>query len=254
MSKDQCIQWLWFTKEVVTDICQLLQPQLQPQSRAATAFPVAVKVIMALNFYSSGSFQASAGDICNISQFAVHCCIREVTEALYKLRKRFITLPFDREKQNERAQGFAHIAGFPRVQGAIDCMHIAMRAPHLNSALFMIRNGFHSLSVQLACDHTQRIMQVNARYSGSSHDAFIMQQSNVLTIFAPARQVKGWLLGDKSNPLMRWLMTLVRHVRTHAEQAYNESHAVTHRRTHRRPPKATLLLPGQFWWSPAVLC
>ncbi|XP_067852000.1 putative nuclease HARBI1 [Heptranchias perlo] len=191
------IRWLRFAKEVVTEICHLLQPQLQPQSRARTALPVAVKVNVVLNFYGSGSFRASVGDLCNISQFAVHCCIREVTEAQYKMHNRFITFPFDREKQNESAQGFARFAGFSMVQAAIDCTHIAMRASHLNLAIFMNRKGFHSLNAQLVCDHTH------------------------------PRQVKGWLLGDKGYPLMRWLMTLMRHARSHAEQAYNDSHAAT---------------------------
>ncbi|XP_067854384.1 putative nuclease HARBI1 [Heptranchias perlo] len=196
MSEDQCIRWLRFTKEVVTEICKLLQPQLQPQSGTRTALPVAVKVTVALNIYGFGSFQSSAGDLCNISQFAVHCCIREVTEALYELHNRFTTFPLDRKQQNEQVRGFARISGFPMVQAGVR-PHIAHQVP------------------------------VNARYHGSTHDAFIMWQSNVPIIFQLAWQVKGWLLGDKGYPLMRWLMTPVRNAHTRAEQAYSESHAAT---------------------------
>ncbi|XP_067830978.1 putative nuclease HARBI1 [Heptranchias perlo] len=179
---DQCIRRLRFTKEVVTEICQLLQPQLQPQSTARTPLPVAVKVTVALNFYASGSFQAAAEDISNISQFAVHC--------------------------------------FPMVQGAIDCMHIAMCAPHLNLGIFMNRKGFHSLDVQ-------RIMQVNARSPGSSYDSFILRQSSVPLIFQPAMASQMLLLGDKGYPLMTWFMTPVRNPCRCAQQAYNESHSAT---------------------------
>ncbi|XP_067855254.1 putative nuclease HARBI1 [Heptranchias perlo] len=204
MREEDCIRRLRFTKEAMTEICQLLRPQLQPQSRARTVLPLVVKVTVPLNFYGSGSFQASAGDMCKISQFAVHCCTREVRDALYEMRNRLITFPFDRDKQNERARGFVHIAGFPMVQGAIDCTHIALHAPYINSAAFVNRKDFLSLNMQLVCDHMHRIMEVDARYSGSSHNAFVIRQSNVPAIFHSA-----W------NP------------RTRAEQTYSESHAAT---------------------------
>ncbi|XP_067838419.1 putative nuclease HARBI1 [Heptranchias perlo] len=216
-SEEHCIRRLTFTKEAVMEICQLLWPQLQ--SRAKIALPVAVKVTMALNFYGSGSFQASAGNMCTISQYVVHCCIRVVTDTLYEIRNRFITFPLDRDKQNERAQGLARIADFSMVQGAIDCTHIVLRAPHINSAVFV--------HMQLVCNHTYRIMEVDALYPGSSHNAFVMQQSNMPAIFHLARQVEGWLLGDKDYPLKWWLMTPVRNPHTRAEQAYIESYAVT---------------------------
>ncbi|XP_067842799.1 putative nuclease HARBI1 [Heptranchias perlo] len=193
-SNNQCIRQLRFTKEVMSEICQLLQTQLQPQSRA---LPVAVKVTVALNFYGSDSFQATAGDLNNILQ----------------------------DKQQERARGFARIAGFLMVQDDIDCTHIAMHVPHLNLAMFMNRKGFHSLNVQLVCDHTQRIVQVSAHYPGNSRDSFILRQSNAPPIFQPARQVKSWLLGDKGYPLMKWLMTPGRNACISAQQVYNESHA-----------------------------
>ncbi|XP_067842796.1 putative nuclease HARBI1 [Heptranchias perlo] len=143
------------------------------------------------------------------------------------MRNRFIMFPLDRDKQSEQARKFAHIVGFPIVQGANDCTHIDLCAPHINSAIFINRKGFHSLNVQLVCSYTHRIMEVGARYPGRSHDTFVMQQSNLPAIFHPAHQVKGWLLGDKGYPLTPWLMTPVRNSHTRAEQAYNESHAAT---------------------------
>ncbi|XP_067852378.1 putative nuclease HARBI1 [Heptranchias perlo] len=199
MSEEHCIRWLRFTKEATTEISQLVRPQLQPQSRARTALPVAVKVTMVLNFCSSGSFQASAGDMCNISQYG---------SALMHNGGHILTVP-DEE------------------QGAIDCVHIALCAPRVNSAVFANRKGFHSLSMQLACDHAHRIMEVDTCYPGSSYDAFIMWQSIMPAIFHLAQQVKGWLLGDKGYPLKPWLVTPVMNPRTRAQQAYNESQAAT---------------------------
>ncbi|XP_072333820.1 rho GTPase-activating protein 17-like [Scyliorhinus torazame] len=42
--------------------------------------PVVVKITIALTFYTSASFQAEASDIVTTSQFAMHPCIKEITE------------------------------------------------------------------------------------------------------------------------------------------------------------------------------
>uniref|UniRef100_UPI00398EC64E putative nuclease HARBI1 n=1 Tax=Pristiophorus japonicus TaxID=55135 RepID=UPI00398EC64E len=217
---------LRFTKEVLIESSHLLQADLHPQSRARTALRVAVKVTVALNF-ASGAFQAGAGDICNISQFAVHSCIREMSEALYARRGDYILFSLTREKQVERACGFARIAGFPMVQGDIDCTHVALWVPHFITEMYHNRKGFYSLNVHLVCGHTQRVMQVNARYPGSSHDAFILQQSALPSAFEPPRQTRDWLLGDKGYLLTTWLMTPLCKPRTRQQHAYNESHAAT---------------------------
>uniref|UniRef100_UPI00398E69EC putative nuclease HARBI1 n=1 Tax=Pristiophorus japonicus TaxID=55135 RepID=UPI00398E69EC len=227
LSEEQCITRLRFRKDVLTEICQLLQADLQPTSANRTALPVEVKVTAALAFYASGSFQAAAGDICSISQHAAHSCIHQVTRALYARRMDFINFPMSSDSQIERALGFGRIAGFPKVQGAIDCTHVALRAPLHNTEVFRNRKGYDSLNVQLVCDHTQRILAVNACYPGSTHDAFILHESSVSQMFQRQRQGQGWLIGDKGYGLATWLMTPLRNPATEAEQRYNEGHAAT---------------------------
>ncbi|XP_067848276.1 putative nuclease HARBI1 [Heptranchias perlo] len=225
-SEEQCLKCLHSTKEAVNELCHLLQPQLEPRTRAWTSVPVAVKVTVALNFYATGSFQAASVDISDISQFAVHHCNRKVTEAPYTMRNNYISFPMDRVKQVERALGFACITGFLRVQGTIDCTHIALRTSHRHPGIFLNRKGFHSLNIHLVCDHRHRVMQVCARYPGSSHDLFILHQPSVLPLFQPGHQVTGWLLGDKGYPLS-WIMTPVKNPDMAAELAYNEGCAAT---------------------------
>ncbi|XP_067829836.1 putative nuclease HARBI1 [Heptranchias perlo] len=227
LSEEQCVRRLGFTREAVTELCHLVQAQLQPRTRAWTALPVAVKVTVALNFYTTGSFQAATGLINDITQFAIHCCIRDVTEVLYAKRNQFIFFPMGLEKQEERAMGFSRMAGFPRVQGVIDCTHIALRAPYQDPGIYINRKGFHSLNVQLVCDHRQRVMQVCARYPGSTQNSFILRQSSIPPLFHTDPRVSGWLLGDKGYPLSTWLMTPVRRPRTAGEKNYNWKHSST---------------------------
>ncbi|XP_067827292.1 mitochondrial adenyl nucleotide antiporter SLC25A23-like [Heptranchias perlo] len=84
-TQEQCLRRLRFTKETVTELCHLLQPQL-------------------------GSSHAATGDISDIAHSAVHRCIREVTEALYTRRNTDISFPMDRAKRDERSLGFTHMA------------------------------------------------------------------------------------------------------------------------------------------------
>uniref|UniRef100_UPI00398E31B2 putative nuclease HARBI1 n=1 Tax=Pristiophorus japonicus TaxID=55135 RepID=UPI00398E31B2 len=171
---DQCLRSLQFRKASVRELCNLLQPDLQPQT-------VATKVTRALNSDATGSFQAATADILNISQFAMHNSIRQVTDALYKRGSDYIFFLMSREKQFERQTGFVLIAGFHRVLGAIDCTHVALRAPQNSPEMFRNCKGFNPIKVQLMCDHHCKIMAVDvvekyfrdfdARYPGSSHDA-----------------------------------------------------------------------------------
>ncbi|XP_069759287.1 putative nuclease HARBI1 [Narcine bancroftii] len=230
LSDEQCIQRLRFSKAVVTEICQLLQAELQPRTRAWTALPVEVKVTVTLNFLASGSFQAAAAaDLCHISQFAAHCCIRDVTDALYSRREDFIAFPASGDQQVERVHGFAGMAGFPEVQGVIDCTHVALRTPHMKPELYRNHRGFHSLNVQLLCDHKQKFLMVNAMFPGSSRNAFILRQSEVPGLFQPPHQLDGWLLGGKDYPLLPWLLTPIRSPRSSAHRNYNRSHRATRR-------------------------
>uniref|UniRef100_UPI00398F640C putative nuclease HARBI1 n=1 Tax=Pristiophorus japonicus TaxID=55135 RepID=UPI00398F640C len=201
LTDEQCLRRLRFRKDILRELCNLLRPDLQPQIRLRTALGIERKVTIALNFYATGSFQSATADISNISQFSAHRSISQVTDALYRRRVQYISFPMTREKQVERQAGFVWIAGFLRVQGAIDCTYVGLRVPQTHAEMFMNRKEFHSLNVQLMCDHQHRIMAVYAWYPGSSHDAFILRQSSVPAVFLGQNQNCGWLLGDKGYPL-----------------------------------------------------
>uniref|UniRef100_UPI00398F01F7 putative nuclease HARBI1 n=1 Tax=Pristiophorus japonicus TaxID=55135 RepID=UPI00398F01F7 len=220
---DQCLWRLRFRKDIVMELCNLLQPDLQRQTRLGTALTVASKVTIALNFYATGSFQAATADISSISQFATHSSMGQVTDALCKRRRDHISFLMSREKQLEQQTRFVRFADFPRVQNAIDCTHVALRALQNNPEFFRNRKVFYSLYVQLVCNHNHKIIAVDAQYPGSSHDAFILCQTGMPGVFAGPNQDCSWFLGDKGYPLCTGLLTPLRNPRTAAQQAYNDS-------------------------------
>ncbi|XP_067885141.1 putative nuclease HARBI1 [Heterodontus francisci] len=150
MSEHQCQRPLRMPREVVTHLCALLNDDLQLMGFGGHPMPVALKVTAALNFYASASFQGSTSNLCGASQSAVHRCIREVTNALYRRASDYVRFRMDPESQDLRALGFGAIAGFPQVQGVIDCTYVAIKAPAGQPAEYLNRKGFYSLNVQLA--------------------------------------------------------------------------------------------------------
>uniref|UniRef100_UPI00398F42D5 putative nuclease HARBI1 n=1 Tax=Pristiophorus japonicus TaxID=55135 RepID=UPI00398F42D5 len=221
------LQRLRFRKEVLRELCNVWWQDVEPHTRLTTVLTIEAKVTIALNFYATGSFQSATADIANISQFSAHCSIRQVTDALYRRRVDYISFPMTRDKQVERQARFARIAEFPRVQGAINCTHVGLRAPQHRPKIFVNRKGFHSLNVQLVCDHQRRILAIDVRYPGSSHDLFILHQTSVPTLFTGPNQDCGWLLGDKVYPPSSWLLTPLWNPRTAPEHTYNDAHSGT---------------------------
>ncbi|XP_067894186.1 putative nuclease HARBI1 [Heterodontus francisci] len=172
----------------------------------------------ARNFYTSASFQGHTSDLCGVSQSAVHRCIREVTNALYRMAGDYVRYGTDPESQHQRALGFGAIVEFPQVRGVIDCTHVAIKVPGGQPAAYFNRKGFYSLNVQLVCDHRKRFMQVCARFPGSCQDPFILQQSQVPLFFTVLAQIQAWILGDKGYPLQTWLLMPVRNPTSNAEE------------------------------------
>ncbi|XP_067888773.1 putative nuclease HARBI1 [Heterodontus francisci] len=138
----------------------------------------------------------SIGDMCGISEAALHRCIKEVTNALFHHANDFVYFPIDKDSPATRSEAFGAIAHFPRLQGVIECTHVVIRAAWDQTAAFVNRKGVHSLSIQLVCDHS-------------------------------TSQLGGRILGDKGYPHLTWLMRPVRHLQNTAEKRYNAAHTFT---------------------------
>ncbi|XP_066583328.1 putative nuclease HARBI1 [Prorops nasuta] len=99
--------------------------------------------------------------------------------------------------------------------GAIDCTHIAIHGPKEHEHTYVNHHGYHSLNVQMICDPNLNILNVNARYPGARHDAFIWSVSPVRRVMERGyhRGQKYFLIGDQGYPLEPWLMTPLPHER-----------------------------------------
>ena len=81
--------------------------------------------------------------------------------------------------------------------------------------------------MQGICDHNMVLLNVVAKWQGSTHDSFILQSSGIPDQFESGTFGTGWLLGDSGYSLKEWLLTPMAEPSTPQHRNYN----VIHRKT-----------------------
>ena len=157
-------------------------------------------MLAALQFYATGSFQWMIGRSCRLSQSSVSAAVSNVTEALVRRASNFIRFPTDQPTLLNNRLAFHRVAGFPNVIAAIDCTHIAIKAPSANEEAFVNRKGSISslgcaINVQAACDADMKLLNIVAKWPGSTHDSFVWRNRGLRSVFEHGDVQGGWLLG-----------------------------------------------------------
>ncbi|XP_041970725.1 putative nuclease HARBI1 [Aricia agestis] len=130
--------------------------------------PLQIKVLCALSFFATGSYQKLVGVGLHLTQRTTSRCINEVVDALNDpwMVGRWIIFP---QTPQERSQ----------------------------------------IKEKCICDADLKILSVNSKFGGSTHDSFIWLASHVES-YVRGINLGGenvWLLGDSGYPLRPWLMT-----------------------------------------------
>ncbi|XP_050065584.1 putative nuclease HARBI1 isoform X1 [Aphis gossypii] len=193
------------------------------------------KVIIALRFFAAGSYQMDVGENrhASVSQPSVSRIIEEVTNAFSNpaIFNKFVHFPRNFSELDDVRTRFFSKYGLQGVVGVIDCTHIAITPPKKNDELYpehiyVNRKGYHSINTQLICDVNLRILNVSARWPGSTHDSHIWNESHVKT-FMTSLHDRGFtsyfLLGDSGYALRPWLLTPFLNVEANTpEYRFNE--------------------------------
>uniref|UniRef100_A0A8C9XBY9 Harbinger transposase derived 2 n=1 Tax=Sander lucioperca TaxID=283035 RepID=A0A8C9XBY9_SANLU len=102
---------------------------------------------------------------------------------------------------------YLYAVGFPRVIGAIDCIHVAIStALGEHEADYVNRKSFHSLNVQMTCDHECMITSLDSKWPGSVHNSRIFHESMLCQRFEEGL-FDGLLVGDRGYACQRFLLT-----------------------------------------------
>ena len=117
------------TRPMIMELYDLIGAGLEPRTNRNKAIPGMIQIFCALRYYSCGSFQTVIGDGLGFHRSTVSRIITRVTNAVCRLKNRFITFPRTRQEQQETKEDFHAIARMPNVIGAIDGTLIQITAP-----------------------------------------------------------------------------------------------------------------------------
>ncbi|CAK1555217.1 unnamed protein product [Leptosia nina] len=140
------------TKPMVQNLIRTLSPVI-PKLKRRDALSVKEKVLIALAFYATGSYQTLVGQSkyhC-VSQSTISRAIRQVTKALnnHHIFKSFVKFPSTREERDVIKRRFYRKFKLPGVLGCIDGTHVAIIRPNQHEERYFNRKGYHSLNVMV---------------------------------------------------------------------------------------------------------
>ncbi|KAM7281526.1 putative nuclease HARBI1 [Ixodes scapularis] len=175
------------------------------------------QVLCALRFYAIGSYQ---GQVASDRHLAVH--------------QTNIAFPKTAEERAATQEAFLRRGSLPGVVGCVDGTFVAIKGPSkyyptVTKALYWCRKQYYALNVMVVSDADLRILAIDPRMPGSTHDSYVWRRSWVRQECVAGHLVRHneYLLGDSGYPLEPWLMTPVPGrpaLGTPAGQ-YNQAHA-----------------------------
>lgn len=182
----------------IIDLCGRFNRDLRRPTLRSRPLPVSLQVMVALRFYATGSFQTVLGDVHRISRPSVSRIINDITDCLVRLSPEYVKIPTQNDSV-QIMQGFSDTAGFPNVIGAIDGTHIRIKSLSLDEHLYVNRKKQHSINVHAVCDSKLRL-NIVAKWPGSTHDSFILENSALKDMFKRVAIPEGGSLGTAAIP------------------------------------------------------
>ncbi|KAI5633302.1 DDE superfamily endonuclease domain-containing protein [Phthorimaea operculella] len=214
------------SSEMFSQLVDELTP-FMPTPRRSDSLDVETKILIALSFYATGSYQTPVGDskYHTVSQASVSKAINEVTAALNKpeILNAHVAFPFRREDREKIKRRFYSATRLPGVVGCIDGTHVAIVTPETHEERYVNRKGYHSLNVLVICDADLNIMNVDSSYPGSTHDSKIWEGNLLKHVIERLHEENGediYLLGDSGYPLRETLMTPILNAVPGSPEAY----------------------------------
>ncbi|KAH7953401.1 hypothetical protein HPB49_007821 [Dermacentor silvarum] len=201
MPDDHFRQHSCLSKETVRLLCEELAGELKAER--ATGLSVERKVLCALRFFATGSFQASVGseETIWVSQSTVSECVRRVAEAVVNAgaRNKWVHFPKTSEEKTAAKEGFLRRSAIPGVIGCVFGSLVASIAPKgERKAAFMCWKVYYAENFMFICDADMRILAVDPMRLGSDHDSFVWRTTWLRRRFQAGRIANPgeYLLGD----------------------------------------------------------
>lgn len=214
------------------------------------------QILLTLRYYATGNHLLSIADFAGSHVSTVSRVVLRVSTAIANHMRTFVKFPDSSEEIQKAKAKFYKIASFPGVIGAIDGTHVKIQAPGTNrkqifnfnnAEIFRNRKGYFSINVQAVCNSELEVLDLVARWPGSTHDATVFGNSRVKSCFENNLYPDCILLGkhysldrvliliishknisgDSGYAIKPYLMTPLANPTTPGEKLYNESHIRT---------------------------
>ncbi len=199
-----------FDRAGIIYLTDLVRDCLQSPTERNYAISPELKIAITLRYLATGKMQMCNGDDLGPSQSTISCVINDTLNALTSpsIVQQFVQFPVNVRDIQRKQAAFMNIAGFPGVIGVIDGTHVRITAPHDNEAEYVNRKHFHSINTQIVFDADHYILDVIAKWPGSTHDARMLNESGLKVLFERNYMPTSChLLGDSGYPCKRWLLT-----------------------------------------------
>ncbi|XP_034944035.1 protein ALP1-like [Chelonus insularis] len=168
-----------------------------------------ISVIIFLWFIGNTEPLRTFSERFDVSISSVFRIIRRVADFLLYKSPDIIKWPQNGQIPNITNK-FQLIAGMPNVIGAIDCTHVKIVTPKVNSRDFYNRKKYHSINLQGVVDPEMRFINVYCGEPGSLHDARVLRRSplyhaanNNQNLLFP---MNTHIIGDSVYPIFPWLV------------------------------------------------
>ncbi|XP_064605748.1 putative nuclease HARBI1 [Liolophura sinensis] len=169
---------IWYIESLVRD-------DVVSGSNRNRALTPMQKVLITLRFLATGKMQLCNGDDMGVSQPTVSRAITATVRSLSsnRLIAQFIRFPLTAREIREKHEAFYAAAQFPSNVGAIDGTHVQITAPTTYENEFVNRHHYHSINVQIVVDAKYNILDIVAKWPGSTHDVRILAESVLRQLF-----------------------------------------------------------------------
>ncbi|XP_067686105.1 putative nuclease HARBI1 [Haliotis asinina] len=218
------------SKDGIQFVVSLISNEISPLTQRSNPLSATEKVLLTLRYLATGKMQLCNADHIGVSQSSVSRAITQTITAVSvpAIVRQFISFPTSQAEIRRNQLGFYGIANFPGVVGVIDGTHIQILAPSQHEPAYVNRKQYHSINTQVIFDHSSQIIDVVAKWPGSTHDSRILTESGVCALFTRHVMPAGChLLGDSGYPCRDWLLTPYLQPHPGSQTAYNRAHKRT---------------------------
>ncbi|RVE39772.1 hypothetical protein evm_015578, partial [Chilo suppressalis] len=150
MSDRQFIKRYRLSKNLFHNLVSEITPYM-PRTLRSDALDIETKILVALAFFATGSYQTIVGDSRRhcVSQSSVSKAVKQVTMALNNrnILNKFISFPVRLQEREQLKREFYSKFRMPGLMACIDGTHVAIVKPNEHEERFYNRKGYHSLNV-----------------------------------------------------------------------------------------------------------